>query len=214
MKKHVAVVLLAGLSLGAQSASFTDRCFLVMCSVQGSYNDTCSIAPSKLKAVLPPGFSITSIRNFTYVSPRQYSGGEFGEQCPRVTRLPLPISLDVGNVYGAIPMAGTLKSAGTLRYEPSEGGTLEFRLSRESLGNGGRFFREQFVRLKLDSAKPTPSVAPPKQLMDANCWQATAVLEATGFSLLIGASSEAGTYVESARLSDVRDFRACRWGGP
>lgn len=214
MKKHVVVALLAGISLGAQSASFTDKCFLVMCSVQGSYNDACSVAPSKLTAVLPPGFSITSIRNFTYVSPRQYSGGEFGEQCPRVTRLPLPISLDVGNVYGAISIAGTLKSEGILRYEPNEGGTLEFWLPRDSLMNGGRFFRGAFARLKLDSAKPTPSVSPPKRLKNANCWQAKAVLEATGFSLLIGASSEAGTYVERARLSDVRDFQACSWGAP
>ena len=39
MKKLVVVALLAGISLGAQSASFTDKCFLVMCSVQASYGD-------------------------------------------------------------------------------------------------------------------------------------------------------------------------------
>jgi hypothetical protein len=209
--KRLVFVLIFGASLGAQLSAFASDCFLVLSRLDGDRYDVGQISPSNLTAALPPGFFITSIRNFTYVILR---GDAFGEQCTRVTKLPSPISLDAASVYGQISISGKLKWRGVLRYESNDGGRLEFVPNKNYLATGGRFFQDGFTRLKLDEAMPTVSLSPPRQLKSANCWQAKAILEASGFSMLAGDSSLAGTYVEKAQLRDVSDFRRCQWGGP
>lgn len=160
---------------------------------------------------MPKGFSITSINDNAVISTHREI--DF-EACRQAQALPHPISLDNGSLYGGMAVSGTLRATGVLRYEPNDGGELEFRPDAKAFAGTGSFFQTYFNRLKLDSAQPLPAVAPPHTLRNADCWQAKASIVATDFRILVGDTSAAGVYVDKLQLDDVREFTACQWGGP
>lgn len=102
---------------------------------------------------------------------------------------------------------------GILRFEPNDGGELEFRPALGVFHGAGRFFKANFTRIKLDEAKPSVRIAPPESLTRANCWEANASAELSDFSVLIGDTSAAGTYAQQARITQVGGFAKCTWGG-
>lgn len=202
-----ALLLLADYAHAAPPAA----CVRVVCTGNGSDTQACTVPTHSLSASLPPGLRVTAIRGHTGFSEQ---GEATGPACAQVVQLEKPLSLDTGSMYGAIQIEGKLSTTGTLRYEPNDGGVLEFRPAPATLRRGGNFFQREFVHLKLDQAKPATTVTPPPALQSASCWQADAALEATDFWVVVGDSSSAGTYVQQRKLTGVRNFRACEWGGP
>jgi len=171
----------------------------------------CSIRPARLTARMPAGFAITSIRGHSAIATRGDAGSA---ACQPVQQLPRPLSLDQASLYGSVQIAGRLQVPGTLRFEPHDGGALEFRPARAALHGTGPFFRAHFERIKLDAAQPPVAITPPRRLAKADCWQAQATAELSDFSVLVGDTSAAGTYPHRARITAVHGFTACTWGGP
>lgn len=187
------------------------ECFRLICHDGGNASDHCTAPSSNLSAKMPRGFSITSVNGNAAISAHSETGFQSCAQTPALRR---PISLDSGSLYGGMAVSGTLRATGVLRYEPNDGGELEFRPDAEAFAGTGPFFRAHFNRLKLDSAQPSPVVVPPPALRNADCWQAKASIVATDFRVLVGDTSAAGVYVDKLRLDDIREFTACQWGGP
>lgn len=185
-------------------------CVRVVCPGNGSDDPACTVPAHALSAALPSGLRVAAIRGHTGFAER---GEATGPACAAVARLGQPLSLDTGSMYGAVQVTGALSTTGTLRYEPNDGGELEFRPAPATLRRGGAFFQRAFARLKLDEARPATPITPPAALQNASCWQADATLKATDFWVVVGDSSSAGTYVQQRTLSGVRNFRACQWGG-
>lgn len=186
-------------------------CFLIMCKPDGENPNECAVSPAKLSAVMSPGLSIRAIRGYTAVAPHD-EDASYTRACRKSSRLPEPVSLDQGSIYGGIEITGTLKSNGVLRYEPNDGGELMFLPDSALFEGAGLFFHREFKILKLDMAKPQSSVRPPKSLAKANCWVARATIRATDFDLIVGDTSAAGNYVRRMALTNVREFRQCEWG--
>ena len=199
------LVLLLSLVASAHAAPAQD-CLELVCT-QG---DECSIPPTGLTAAFPAGLKITSIGANTKLA----SHGDAGIlDCRPVHRLPIEVSLDRGSIYGTVQVAGKLEVSGILRFEPNDGGDLEFRLGKEAFRGAGKFFRENFRSVKLDRAQPPVSVKPPKSLANADCWQARATAELSDFSVVIADTSAAGTSARRARIASVKGFTKCTWGG-
>jgi hypothetical protein len=197
---RLSVVLLAG-SPGA----FAQDCYLLTC---GS-TDACEVAPARLTASLPSGLQIESIRGHTKVALR---GEAATAECKAVGRLPQVVSADQASLYGAVQLKGRLKVSGVLRFEPNDGGALEFRPAKASFAATGKFFQQHFTRIKLDGAEPAVRVTPPPSLAQANCWQTPATAELSDFSVVVGDSSSAGTYAHKARVTSLDRFKQCTWG--
>ncbi|KFN43040.1 hypothetical protein [Arenimonas oryziterrae] len=193
------------LALASQCALAQD-CVVVDCGK----GDRCDVAPTHLTATLPAGLVIRSIRGDTQLFLRD---GASDTTCRRVTRLSAPVSLDHSRVYGAIALTGTLRVRGLVRFEPNDGGVLEFRPAKRTFLRTGKFFNANFQRIKLDEAMPPVHLVPPKRLGNADCWQASATAELSGFHVLVGDSSSAGSYAQRARLTNLGDFTRCQWGG-
>ncbi len=191
----------------AQPAAAQD-CLRLICG-QGS--DHCAIQPARLAARMPAGFAVTSVRGNTLIATR---GEAATASCPPAQHLPREVSLDRASLYGSVAVAGQLQASGTLRFEPNDGGELEFRPGREAFKGTGPFYRAHFQRIKLDSAQPAVKVTPPRPLAGADCWQAQATAQLTDFSVLVGDTSAAGTYAQRARITAVHGFTRCTWGGP
>ncbi|RYE79796.1 MAG: hypothetical protein EOO80_05485 [Oxalobacteraceae bacterium] len=203
MNRHLLASILL---LASAQAALAQKCIRIACD-QGDY---CEVAPSRLTAALPPGFEIRSIRGNTKIA----SQGEAALlECRPASRLPVMVSADKASIYGSVHVTGKLHASGTLRFEPNDGGELEFRPDRETLQVAGRFFKTNFMRIKLDEAQPSVKVAPPKSFASADCWQANATAELSDFSVLIGDTSAAGTYARQARVTQVNGFTKCTWGG-
>jgi hypothetical protein len=188
-----------------------DDCFLIMCKPDGEGSNQCTVSPSKMSAAMPPGLSIKEIRGYTAVAPHD-DDASYTRACRKSTRLPLPVSLDQGSIYGAIFITGTVRTNGVLRYEPNDGGELMFLPDKALFEKTGPFFRRKFEMLKLDAAKPQSSVRPPKSLANANCWMARATISATDFDLIVGDTSAAGNYVSRMAITNVHGFKKCEWG--
>lgn len=172
--------------------------------------DDCSITPARLTAKFPAGFEVTSIGNNTKIASR----GDAGIlDCKPASRLANDISLDQATLYGSVKITGKLKAIGILRFEPNDGGELEFRPSKETFKNTGKFFSRTFERIKLDIAQPSITIKPPQDLAKADCWKADATAELSDFSVTIGDTSSAGTYAMRARITKVNNFTKCTWGG-
>ncbi|MBX9900691.1 MAG: hypothetical protein K2Y28_07895 [Burkholderiaceae bacterium] len=172
--------------------------------------DDCSITPARLTAKFPAGFEVTSIGSNTKIASR----GDAGTlECKPVSHLTNEVSLDQISIYGNLKIVGKLQATGILRFEPNDGGELEFRPNKETFKNTGKFFTRAFERIKLDSAQPSVGIKPPKNLSKADCWQASATAELSDFSVTIGDTSSAGTYAMRARITEVKNFTKCTWGG-
>ncbi len=203
-----ALVLLLVLAAPAQPA-YAQDCVRLLCA-QGS-DDHCAIRPARLTARMPAGFAVTSIRGNTAVATQ---GDAATATCAPAKRLTQEVSLDRASLYGSVEVAGQLQVSGTLRFEPNDGGELEFRPAREAFKGTGPFFRAHFKSIKLDSAQPAVNVVPPRPLASADCWQAQATAQLSDFSVLVGDTSAAGTYPRRARITAVHGFTRCTWGGP
>lgn len=195
-------ILLAASMQGA----LAQDCVLLTCGP----DDYCEVTPSRLTATLPPALEIRSIRGNTKIASR---GEAAASNCRPMNRLPSVLSADEVSIFGSVQVAGNLQTAGVLRFEPNDGGELEFRPAKDAFQSFGRFFRTNFERIKLDEAQPPVTVVPPAALAKADCWEARATAELTDFSLLIGDTSAAGTYVRQARITKVGSFKKCIWGG-
>ncbi|WP_458233009.1 hypothetical protein [Roseateles sp. P5_E8] len=203
MNRHL---LVSTLLLVSTHAALAQDCIRITCG----QDDYCEATPSRLTAALPPGFEIRSIRGNTKIA----SQGEVALlECRPASHLPVGVSADKASIYGSVHVTGKLHASGTLRFEPNDGGELEFRPDKETLQVAGRFFKANFTRIKLDEAQPSVKIAPPKSLAGANCWQAKATAELSDFSVLIGDTSAAGTYARQARVTQVSGFTKCIWGG-
>ncbi len=201
-----------GLSpLGATSAqpAAAQDCVRLICGQSG--DDHCSIRPARLAARMPAGFAITSIRGNTAVATQ---GDAATASCTAAQRLTQDVSLDRASLYGAVEVAGQLQASGIVRFEPNDGGELEFRPGREAFKGTGPFFQANFQRIKLDSVRPAVNVTPPRPLAGADCWQAQATAQLSDFSVLVGDTSAAGTYPRRARITAIHGFTRCTWGGP
>ena len=203
MKLHL---LLPILLVGSTQAALAQDCVRLICDK----GDDCSIAPSRLTAKFPAGFEIKSIGSNTKIARR---GEAAILDCRPVNRLSNEVSLDQASMYGNVQIAGTLQATGILRFEPNDGGELDFRPIKETFKSSGKFFRSNFERIKLDGAQPTVTVKPPRDLSKADCWQAYATAELSDFSVVIGDTSAAGTYASRARITGVNTFTKCKWGG-
>jgi len=203
MNYHLFLLII--LLVSAQ-ATFAQDCVRLACG----QDDQCSIAPARLVAAFPPGFKVTSIGGNTKIGSR----GEMGVlDCRPVTRLPSEVSLDRGSMYGSVQIAGRLEASGILRFEPNDGGNLDFRPTKEAFRSTGKFFRTNFRRIKLDGAQPPVAVNPPKSLAKADCWQANATAELSDFSVVVGDTSAAGVYAQRARITRINSFTKCIWSG-
>jgi hypothetical protein len=203
MNRHLLISILL---LATAQAALAQDCIRITCG----QDDACEVTPSGLTAALPPGFEIRSIRGGTKIDSR---GDAALLECRPASRLEVVVSADQASIYGAVHVTGKLHASGTLRFEPNDGGNLEFRPDREALQGRGRFFKTNFERIKLDEAQPAMKVAPPQSLAKADCWQANATAELSGFSILIGDTSGAGAYARQARITQVSGFTKCTWGG-
>lgn len=181
-------------------------CVLVVCGK----DDYCEVTPARVVASLPAGLEIRSIRGNTKVAMR---GEAATADCKPSGRLQNIVSADRASLYGAIQVSGTLRVKGILRFEPNDGGVLEFRPTKDAFRGNGKFFNANFERIKLDEAQPPVRVAPPSSLAKADCWQASATAELSDFSVLIGDSSSAGSYARRAQVTGVHGFVKCKWGG-
>lgn len=203
------VLLLVG-AASAQPAAAQDRCVRLICG-QGSEDDYCTIRPARLVARMPAAFAIVAIRGNTSIATQ---GDAATANCAPAKRLPQEVSLDRASLYGSVEVTGQLQANGILRFEPNDGGELEFRPGREAFKGTGPFFRTHFQRIKLDSVQPAVNVTPPRMLAGADCWQAQATAQLSDFSVLVGDTSAAGTYPRRARITAVHGFTRCTWGGP
>lgn len=203
MNRHL---LISALLLASTQAALSQDCIRIACG----QDDYCEVTPSRLTAALPPGFEIRSIRGNTTIANR---GEAALQECRPASRLAVVVSADQASIYGSVHVTGKLQASGTLRFEPNDGGELEFRPSKETLQVGGSFFKTNFARIKLDQAQPSVQIAPPQSLAKADCWQANATAELSDFSVLIGDTSAAGTYARKARINRVSGFTKCTWGG-
>lgn len=203
MHRHI---LISTFLLASAQAALSQDCIRIACGQE----DYCEVTPSRLTAALPPGFEIRSIRGNTTIANR---GDAALQECRPASRLAVVVSADQASMYGSVHVTGKLVASGTFRFEPNDGGELEFRLSKETLQIGGRFFKTNFARIKLDQARPPVRIAPPQSLAKADCWQANATAELSDFSVLIGDTSAAGTYARHARVTRVSGFTKCTWGG-
>ena len=203
MNPHLILPILVAAS--AQAALAQD-CVRLICDK----GDDCSITPARLTARFPAGFEVKSIGSNTKIASR----GEAGIlDCRPVNRLPNEVSLDQASMYGNVQVSGRFQASGILRFEPNDGGELEFRPIKEAFKSTGKFFRINFERVKLDGAQPPVTVKPPQGLAKADCWQAHATAELSDFSVVIGDTSAAGTYAGRARITGVNTFTKCTWGG-
>lgn len=196
---------LSALLLAGTPAAFAQDCYLLTC---GS-TDACEVEPARLVASLPAGLEIQSIRSHTKVALR---GEAATAECKAVGQLPQVVSADQASLYGAVQLKGRLKVSGVLRFEPNDGGVLEFRPATASFAATGKFFQQHFTRIKLDGAEPAVRVTPPPSLAQANCWQTPATAELSDFSVVVGDSSSAGTYARKARVTSLGRFKQCTWG--
>lgn len=199
MIPHIALCLLL---LSYAPAAFSQDCVLVTCG-QDEY---CEVAPSGLTASLPTGLAIKSIRGNTKVASR---GDAALLDCRPVSRLPTTVSADESSIYGSLRITGTLRMVGVLRFEPNDGGELEFRPEQGAHPGAGKFFTANFARIKLDQVQPQVRITLPASLAEADCWQARATAELSDFSLLIGDTSAAGTYAQRARITRITSFTRC-----
>lgn len=198
--------LLPILLVASAQTALAQDCVRLICSK----GDDCSIAPARLTARFPAGFEVKSIGSGTKIASR----GEAGIlDCRPVSHLPNEVSLDQASMYGSVQVSGRIQASGILRFEPNDGGELEFRPIKETFKSTGKFFRRNFERVKLDGARPPISVKPPRDLAKADCWQANATAELSDFSIVIGDTSAAGTYAGRARITGVNTFTKCTWGG-
>lgn len=203
MHRHL---LWPALLLASAQVALAQDCVRITCGQA----DGCEAFPSRLRAALPPGFEIRSIRGNTKIATR---GEAALLECRPASRLAAVVSADQASIYGAVHVTGKLHASGILRFEPNDGGELEFRPGKETLQAGGHFFKTNFARIKLDEAQPSVKIAPPQSLAQANCWQANAKVELSDFSVLIGDTSAAGTYARQARITQASGFTQCTWGG-
>ena len=194
------------LLLASTQVAVAQDCVRIACGQA----DGCEVSPSRLTAALPPGLDIRSIRGNTKIATH---GEAALLECRPASRLAAAVSADRASIYGAVQVTGKLHASGILRFEPNDGGELEFRPGKETLRTGGHFFKTNFARIKLDEAQPPMKIAPPQSLATANCWQAHAKVELSDFSVLIGDTSAAGTYARQARITQASGFTHCTWGG-
>lgn len=194
------------LLLASTQVALAQDCVRIACGQA----DGCEVSPSRLTAALPPGLDIRSIRGNTKIATH---GEAALLECRPASRLAAAVSADQASIYGAVQVTGKLQASGILRFEPNDGGELEFRPGKETLRAGGHFFKTNFARIKLDEAQPPMKIAPPQSLATANCWQAHAKVELSDFSVLIGDTSAAGTYARQARITQASGFTQCTWGG-
>ena len=200
------IYFLLPILLIVSAQALAQDCVRLICSK----GDDCSIAPARLIARFPAGFKVQSIGNNTKIASR----GEAGIlDCSPVSRLPNEVSLDQASMYGSVQISGRLQASGILRFEPNDGGELEFRPIKATFKSTGKFFRSTFERIKLDGAQPPVTIKPPRGLAKADCWQANATAELSDFSVVIGDTSAAGTYAVRARITGVNTFTKCTWGG-
>ncbi len=207
MKNPCAIALGTLAIFCSQAGAAPGKCFELICITEGNDFPDCPMPPVNLSANLPKGFAIKEIDGYMRIAP---IGNIHEGSCKRVKRLPFMVSLDTSDMGGTLNITGTFTASGILRYEMSEGALLEFTPSLSTFKGAGIFFREKFERLNLDEAQPSPSITPPRSLHHNSCWQAKATIRATDFSVRVGDSSLAGTYVRKLRISDVHDFRACK----
>ena len=204
--------IIAGIFASAISSSMVAAdCFLIMCKPEGEDSNQCAVSPSRMSAAMPPGLTITEIRGYTAVAPHDREAS-YTRACQKSSRLPKPVSLDQGSIYGAIAITGTLRANGVLRYEPNDGGELVFLPDMSMFRKAGPFFHSKFETLKLDQAKTRSSIRPPKSFANANCWIARATISATDFDLIVGDTSAAGNYVSRMTITNVHGFKECEWG--
>jgi hypothetical protein len=203
MSQHL---LISTLLLASAQAALAQDCIRITCG----QDDYCEVTPARLTAALPPGFQIRSIRGNTTIAHR---GDAALLECRPASRLAGVVSADRASIYGSLRVTGQLKASGILRFEPNDGGELEFRPGKRTLQGGGHFFNTNFARIKLDRAQPPVKITPPNDLAEANCWQANATADLSDFSVLIGDTSAAGTYARQTRITQVSGFTKCTWGG-
>lgn len=205
-------IIIAGVCLSVTSFSaLAADCYLIMCKPAGDHASECTVSPSLMSAAMPLGLTIDGIRGHTAVAPHDRDVS-YSRTCQKVSRLPQPVSLDEGSIYGAIQISGTLHANGVLHYEPNDGGDLWFLPEKTLFEKAGPFFRKEFETLKLDAATPQATISPPKSLKNASCWIARATMSASGFDLVVGDTSSAGNYVRRMSITNVHSFRRCELG--
>ncbi len=199
-------LLIFALFIASPQVALAQNCIRIVCGQENH----CEVTPSRMSAALPPGFEIRSIRGNTKIAS---SGDAALLDCRPASRLEAKVSADEASIYGSVRVTGKLVASGTIRFEPNDGGELEFRTGQETLNAGGVFFKTNFARIKLDEAKPSVKVVPPRHLASADCWQANATAELSDFAVVIGDTSSAGTYARQARIAQIGGFTQCVWGG-
>jgi len=184
-----------------------------LCVAISCGQDRCQVTPSRLTAALPPGLEIRAISNGTRIAAKGDAWRP--DWCPEVARLPKVLSADQVSIFGLLHVAGKLQAKGILRFEPNDGGELDFRPDKNTFQGTGKLFKENFDRVKLDIAEPSVKITPPQSLAKADCWQANATVELTDFDITpTSTSSKDGTYARQARVTKVTRFTKCIWGGP
>lgn len=173
-------------------------------------NVDCNVTSSMLAASLPAGLEIKSLGSGTRIS---FVYDAAIADCRASRAFPKGASADQATFRGTVQVKGTLRASGIVRFEPNDGGNLEFRPAISTFVGTGNFFRSNFRQIKLDEAQPSVVVTPPRSLAKVNCWQATAKAQLTDFSIVIADTSSAGSYARVARISKVSGFSKCEWGG-
>jgi hypothetical protein len=184
-----------------------------LCVAISCGQDDCQVTPSRLTAALPPGLEIRAIRGGTRIAAKGDAWRP--DWCPEVARLPKVLSADQVSIFGLLHVVGKLQATGILRFEPNDGGELDFRPDKNTFQGTGKLFKENFDRVRLDNAEPSVKITPPRSLAKADCWQANATVELTDFDITpIITSSKGGTSARQARVTQVTRFTKCIWGGP
>ncbi|MGN6151070.1 MAG: hypothetical protein ACTHOH_03545 [Lysobacteraceae bacterium] len=162
-------------------------------------------ALKRLHATLPRGLRVVAARGLSVDDDLGYR-----ELDPRSERIDLDRA-DALGIDGALLLQGRLTLQGRVRYEPNPGWELAFLPDRRSSAPAATRTpaMRALERIVLDRPDGTLALAPPPELADATCWEASAELRIDDVLLLIDDSELAGARALSPRLSRVRDFRAC-----
>jgi hypothetical protein len=157
-----------------------------------------------LHATLPRGLRVVAARGLSVDDDRGYRELDPGREQIDLDRA------DALGIDGALLLQGRLILQGRVRYEPNPGWELAFLPDRRSAPAATRTPAMRALEvIVLDRPDGTLALAPPPQLADATCWEASAEMRIDEVLLLIDDSELAGARALSPRWSRVRDFRAC-----
>jgi hypothetical protein len=154
----------------------------------------------QLTLSLQPPFVVGAVCNLRWL------GGK-GERVIdlRSERITLDEYTDGWLPFGFVLLRGHAELRGELIFEPGPSGDYWFSVVPGLVVAQSSVVPLHTLKLPVDVIEASP----PRQLQEAQCWIADAVLDVRDIWLLIGDNDEAGAYPSEFRLEAAYNYRAC-----